>query len=481
MIDWIALHWSQLFYASEWIVRLVMLVYVPQRRSPAAARSWLLLIFLLPLPGLFLYALFGRAFMPRRRMQLHSRVSLLLQAQPSPAWGPQPTELGCPPRFCEAAALAERMGEFPLVDGNHVELLPDYDASIERLIGDIRTARSHVHLLYYIFGDDEVGRAVERALVEAVGRGVHCIVLIDALGSRKSLVKLAPRLRAEGIDVRVLLPGGLFRMFHKNAARYDLRNHRKIAVIDGCVAYVGSQNLVDKMFIPGLIYHELAARVTGPVVRQLQVLLLADRFYETENLPRHDADLFPPLDPTPGAAAQVLPSGPGYPQANNLRWITSIVYAAERRIVLTTPYFVPDDTLREALATAAQKGVEVHLIVSRVCDQWLVGHAQRSFYEELLEAGVHIHLYRDYFLHAKHLSVDDQVVQIGSSNLDIRSFALNAEVSLLVYDRDLAERLKTIQCDYMARSEELTLEVWRRRPGHEKVLENIARLVDSLL
>ncbi|MBA4016550.1 MAG: cardiolipin synthase [Pirellula sp.] len=458
-----------------------MLVYVPQRRSPAAARSWLLLIFLLPLPGLLLYALFGRAFMPRHRLQLQSRVSRLLQAQPSPVWGTRPEMIDFPPRFREAASLAELMGEFPLVEGNQVELLPDYDASIERLIGDIRAARSHVHLLYYILGDDAVGRAVEKSLVEAVGRGVHCIVLMDALGSRKSIATLAPRLRSEGVDVRVLLPGGLFRIFHKNAARYDLRNHRKIAVIDGRVGYVGSQNLVDKMFIPGLIYHELAARVTGPVVKQLQALLLADRFYETEDLPRHDEDLFPELPSTSGAAAQVLPSGPGYPQANNLRWITSIVYAAQRRIVLTTPYFIPDDTLREALVTASQKGVEVHLIVSRVCDQWLVGHAQRSFYEELLEAGVHIHLYRDYFLHAKHLSVDDQVVQVGSSNLDIRSFALNAEVSLLVYDRDLAERLKTIQLDYMARSEELTLEVWRRRPGFEKVLENIARLVDSLL
>ena len=188
MIDWITLHWSQLFYASEWIVRLVMLVYVPQRRSPAAARSWLLLIFLLPLPGLFLYALFGRAFMPRRRMQLHSRVSLMLQSQPSPAWGPQPTELGCPPRFREAAALAERMGEFPLVDGNHLELLPDYDASIaeaQRLGGpefrkvfDLAEEKAEVRNR---FGDEFGQRCLlARRLVQS---GVRCPGYLALAGS----------------------------------------------------------------------------------------------------------------------------------------------------------------------------------------------------------------------------------------------------------------------------------------------------------
>lgn len=480
MLDWIRLHWSELFYASEWAVRLVMLVYVPQRRSPAAARSWLLLIFLLPLPGLALYALFGRAFMPRKRLQLQSRVSRLLANVPAPSWGPAPDQ-DFAVRFRDASALAERLGEFPLVSGNNVELLPDYDGSILRLLDDIRAAKTHVHLLYYIFGDDVVGQKIEAALVDAVRRGVRCIVLMDALGSRRSIGTLAPRLRKAGIETHVLLPGGFFRNLHKDAARFDLRNHRKIAVIDGAVAYVGSQNLVDKAFIPGIVYHELVARVTGPVVRQLQVVLLGDRFYETEDLPRQEAGVFPEMPPAGDVAAQVLPSGPGYRQANNLRWITAVVYAAQHRVVLTTPYFVPDDTLREALVTAAQKGIEVRLIVSRVSDQWFVSHAQRSFYEELLEAGVKIHLYRDHFLHAKHLSIDDQVVQIGSSNLDIRSFALNAEVSLLMFDRDLAARLREIEEAYIARSELLTLEVWQRRPWHERVFENVARLVDSLL
>ncbi|MGC3966024.1 MAG: phospholipase D-like domain-containing protein [Pirellulales bacterium] len=286
--------------------------------------------------------------MPRKRLQLQSRVSRMLLSVPTPSWGPAPDQ-DFAVRFRDASALAERLGEFPLVAGNRVELLPDYDESVARLLDDIRAAKTHVHLLYYIFGDDDVGQKIEAALVDAVRRGVRCIVLIDALGSRKSITSLAPRLRAAGIETHVLLPGGFFRNLHKNAARYDLRNHRKIAVVDGSIAYVGSQNLVDKAFIPGLVYHELVARVTGPVVRQLQVVLLADRFYETEDLPRHEAGVFPDIAPAGDVAAQVLPSGPGYRQANNLRWITAAVYAAQRRIVLTTPYFVPDETLRKRL------------------------------------------------------------------------------------------------------------------------------------
>ena len=485
---WVFGHWaigdlSLLFYSVEWLIRLVMLVYVPQRRTPAAARTWLLLIFLLPIPGLILYALFGRAFMPRKRLEMQSRVSRMLQMQPGPTWGERPDKGQLPRRFGEAGVLAERIGEFPIVGGNEIELFPDYDESVARLAADIRGAQHHVHLLYYIFGDDAVGRVIEAALVDAVRRGVKCLLLIDALGSRKAIATICPRLRAAGVEVHVLLPGGLLRNLHRNAARYDLRNHRKIAVIDGAIGYVGSQNLVDKAFIPPLVYEELVARVVGPVVKQLQAVVLADRYFETGTLPpRAETEKFFPSHATSDACyAQALPSGPGYPQANNLRLITTLVYAAQKRIILTTPYFVPDETLREALIVAAQKGVEVRLIVSKQCDQLLVGFAQRSFYEELLEADVAIHLYRERFLHVKHLSVDDQVVQIGSSNLDIRSFALNAEIGLMIYDVGLAKRLRDVQLRYLEQSDVLTLDVWRRRPRYRRLLENVARLVDSIL
>ena len=208
-------------------------------------------------------------------------------------------------------------------------------------------------------------------------------------------------------------------------ARFDMRNHRKIAVLDGKIGYVGSQNLVDRAFKPGIVNRELVARVRGPLVAQLQAVLLADRYYETEER-IGELGHFPPFEEAGSVFAQCLPSGPGYSQENNQRLIVSLIHAANERVVLTTPYFIPDEPLYQAMQTAATRGVEVHLVVSRDLDQLLVGYAQRSFYDQLLAAGVQIHIYYEYFLHAKHLSVDGDIALVGSSNFDIRSFALNA-------------------------------------------------------
>src|SRR5262249_19256238 len=177
----------------------------------------------------------------------------------------------------------------------------------------------------------------------------------------------------------------------RKAARLDLRNHRKVAVIDGAVGYAGSQNLVGAEFKPGLVYEELVARVTGPIVLELQYVFVGDWYLETEEV-LDGVDIFPDPVHTGGVAAQTLPSGPSYPAQNNRRVVVSLLYAARKRAVITTPYFIPDEPLLLALKTAASRGVEVHLIVSRQQDQLLVGLAQKSYYEELLEAGVKIHL-----------------------------------------------------------------------------------------
>ena len=214
--------------------------------------------------------------------------------------------------------------------------------------------------------------------------------------------------------------------------------------MDGRVGYVGSQNIVNADFKRGVVYEELAARVTGPVVHELQAVLLADRYFETETEAPAEEN-FTALDHTGDVEAQTLPSGPGYPFENNLRLVVALLYAARKRVVMTTPYFIPDDTLLQAMTTAAQRGVEVHLIVSAVADQLLVGLAQRSYYEELLAAGVRIHVYKTHFLHAKHLSIDDEAAVIGSTNMDMRSFALQCEVSLLVYDEATVKALHAVQ------------------------------------
>jgi len=473
------LTWTETYYISEWVIRLIMLVYVPQRRSPAAARTWLLLIFFLPWPGLILYGLIGRISLPPKRIQLRAQAAHLLRTSMKEYMERKPvTQPDLGPRLMQAVTLASHLGDFNIRGGNTVELLAEYAGSIDRLVADIDAAQDHVHLLYYIFANDATGGRVADALVRAAGRGVKCRVLMDGLASRRSARALTPRLRAAGVDVRLLLPIGFLR---QTRTRLDLRNHRKIAVVDGRTGYVGSQNLVDPTFKKGIVYEELVARVTGPVVWQLQAVFLADHFVETGIAESDLASFFPETIPGGESPAQALPSAPGFEYENTQRLIVALIHGARERVVITTPYFVPDEPLLEAMQTAVLRGVEVHLILSRQADQMMVCLAQRSYYEELLEAGVHIHLYRPFFLHAKHLSIDDSIALIGSSNMDIRSFALNAEISLLIYDPHVVARQRKIQERYFADADLLTLEEWRRRPRLAKITQNIARLVDALL
>ena len=471
------LTWGTAYLISEWLVRIVMLVYVPQRRSPASARAWLLLIFFLPALGVVLYALIGRAYLPPRRLAQQARIIELMQSMPQRfSWVPR-SGLKIEPEIAQAVRLARNLGSFDVAQANRIELLPDYQGSLDRLLRDIAEARQSVHLLYYIFADDGTGRRAAEALEQAARRGVSCRVLLDSVGSRAALHKLTPRLRAAGVEVVPLLP---LRVLRRGRVRLDLRNHRKIAVIDGAVGYVGSQNIVHDTANRGLTNEELVVRVEGPVVQQLQAVLLADHYQETGK-EIEDGTLFPQPRPAGNSPAQVLPSGPGHQAGNTQQVLVSLIYAARRRVDLTTPYFVPDATFLMAMRTVAARGVEVNLVVSRHSNKPVVQFAQQSYYEDLLAAGVKIYLYRGAFLHAKYTSIDESVAVIGSSNLDIRSFALNSEVSLLVYDPQVVADLRRIQDRHIGDSDEVTLERWRQRSPVRRWLQNMCRLADTLI
>jgi cardiolipin synthase len=469
-----------LYVASEWALRLVMLFYVPQRRSPAAARAWLLLIFFLPWLGLFLYAVFGRASLPRKRLEMQATASRLVRdLQPQVLGDTIIREPELPLQFGPAVQLARVLADFAICRGNDIELITDYSGAVDRLVEDIERAQHHVHLLYYIFRDDRTGTRVADALIQAARRGVKCRVLADGYASFFSMRRLAPRLRAEGIEATLLMPP---RLWGGERLRFDLRNHRKIAVIDGQIGYVGSQNIVDPDANRGLTNEELVARLTGPVVRQLQAVLLADRYYELKSMPEDPNER--PLVVVAEAGrspAQVLPSGPGYHSGSTQELLIALIHAASKRVVLTTPYFMPDESFILAMTMAAARGVEVHLIVSRHSNKPIVQLAQQSNYDSLLEAGAHIHLYYGNFLHAKHATIDAGIALIGSSNLDIRSFALNNEVMVVVYDAVVVSALGRIQARYMAESERVDPVQWRERSIATRAAQNIARLADSLL
>ena len=474
--DLSALGWA--YYLSEWAIRLIMVVVVPFRRTSDAARSWLLLVMFVPWPALVLYLLIGRATYPRWRRRRFAQLPRILQISADRIL--HLTDVArerLPRRFTRAAILIEKLGRLPVVDGASGELLGDYAVMIDRLVGDIDAAERHVHLLFYIFADDETGLKVIEALGRARQRGVTCRVLIDALGSRAWAANVMTLLQARGIEAHRVLPITLFR---RKSARADLRNHRKIAVIDGAVAYAGSQNIISPETIPNVNNQELMLRLEGPVVLELQAVFIADWFLETEEALPVD-NVMAPTAAAGTLATQVLPSGPDYRVGGIESLLVTAIHSALQHVVLVTPYFVPSEALLKAMQIAVLRGVHVHLVVPKIADQRLVRFAQQSYYDELLAAGVAIHLFRDDFLHAKNVSIDTDVALIGSSNMDMRSFVLNSEVTVVIYDRTMTLQLRAMQEGYIASSDPLTLEAWRRRPWSTKVAENLARLVSPLL
>lgn len=472
------LDWSLFYLISEWIIRLTMLIYVPQRRSAAASRTWLLFIFLVPWAGLLLYALFGRVYLSTRRITMQERASRFIRQVQAQIGARVTVQPNLPATLESIPAQARQLGDFEVFSGNSIEILTDYTGTINRLITDIDASQQHVHLLFYIFEADTTGQRVFEALMRASARGVECQVLMDAVASRRGLERLGPEMRAKGIKVFSTLPVG---PFLRTRARFDLRNHRKIAIIDGHIGYTGSQNIVNPEFVKGYPNEELMVRVTGPVVAQLQAVFLADHYFETREV-FDRMELFPELEKTGDTPSQLVPSGPGYGRENGRELIISLLFQARSRVVITTPYFIPDEPFLHAICTASQRpDVEVHLVLPMHANQLISRLAQRSYYDDLLDAGISIHLYRPYFLHAKHLTIDDSIALIGSTNIDIRSFALNAEINLLVYDPQVVRQLQTIQERYFADSELLSVSTWRARSLGAKVAANTARLMDSFL
>ena len=468
-------HWGTIAILADWVIRLLMLPIVPTRRSPEAAKGWLLLIFFLPWVGLVAYVLIGRPRLPRWRLERLREY--LARVEPLRAGYLTIQSVAPPPVPAEyepSIRLSTSLAQLPNFGGNAVELLTDYAATLDRIVADIESSRETAHLAYYIFKDDPSTAPVIAALSRAVARGVHCRVLVDAFGSRPMIPQLLPRLRGLGIEARVALP---FRW--RKPERLDLRNHRKIVVIDGRISYTGSQNMVSPDFKPGLTYSELVARIEGPTALQLQLVFGADWFVETGHY--IGAAAFPSPQAAGDCPAQILPNGPASPTQRAQRMVVQLVHAARQRVVITSPYFIPSQALQEALETAAQRGVEVHLIVDYRKDQFMVSNAQRSYYESLLAAGVRIHAYREAFLHTKAVSVDGEIAWVGSCNMDVRSFELNEEVIALFYSRTITRQLQAIEERYIRGAEEVNLVAWRERPFHEQLVQNLTRLVSPLL
>ncbi|WP_246191237.1 cardiolipin synthase [Aureimonas leprariae] len=480
MSDYFELHtwWSTILAAVTWSIIFGALVVIPFRRSPEAAQGWLLLFFFQPFAALVLFFFVGNARHPKwRQERIKSVPSLVKRASLEIPDAATDVASELEPKSRTAARLVTALGQLPCVAGNTVSLDADYDRVVDRIAGDIENARHHVHVMFYILHDDEAGNRMLSAMERAVRRGVKCRLLIDAVGSANDRNAIIRRLAGTGVEVHLILP----LRFWNRATRADLRNHRKIVVVDGRIGWIGSQNMHRMEYEPNTFYREVMARVTGPVVLELQSVFIGDWYLETdEDLSSHDI-MPPPADTEGEVRAQVLPSGPDHPDSRIDTLFTDLIHSATERVVLTTPYFIPNEALSLALRTAVAKGVQVTLFVTSTTKSVFIDQAQRSYYDELLSSGVELMLYRERFLHAKHLSIDADIAVIGSANMDRRSFELNSEVTLIVYDAGVVTQLRRIENDYRSKSRRLTAEEWAGRGFFTQLAENAMRLVSPLL
>ena len=466
------------------VIRVLALGIIPGNRRPTTAMAWLLGIFFVPSVGLVLFLLFGNFRLSRKRRAQQDAVNKRVRAGTSQLTAVE-SDYDGPEWVGSAAELNKTLGSLPMVDGNSVELLPGYPDSVKAMAAAVREAKTFVNAEFYIMSTDHITDDLFTALEDAAERGVEVRILFDHLGTLriKGYRKLIARLKASKIRWRPMLP---LNPLHGQWRRPDLRNHRKIMVIDGEVAFTGSQNLIEPSYNNpkhrkmGREWVELMACMRGPIVTTLNVVFATDWLSETDESLEDQLAHRPESQPG-NITAQVVPSGPGFITENNLRLFNTLIYSAQHKISICSPYFVPDESLLYAVTTAAQRGVDVELFVSEKGDQFLVHHAQQSYYEALLEAGVRIYLYKAPFvLHAKHFTIDDEVAVLGSSNMDMRSFSLNLEVSVMLLGEDIVKRIRAVEDSYRDISQELVLEEWTKRPMRIKYVDNVARLTATL-
>ena len=476
-MEWFSEYWNnESAYSLFWLVwsvyALVIGVWVLlQRSAPVATLGWLLALAALPVGGLGVYYFFGPQRLKRlrnKRLRRHKSSRLRVSAARLREQVPAANQ-----RMHQVARLVNRTAEFPVSSAKHMELLVGGDRTYESILEAVGAAQNHVHLEYYVFEPDQTGTALMNALVERARAGVKVRMLVDSMGSKKIRRKFyAPLVEA----------GGEFAFFHPTKVGRRLRpvinfrTHRKILVCDGKVGFTGGVNITDEedKRVMDCAYHDVHLRLEGPVVNWLQTVFLEDWSYALERThPVEPPDLDELLpDIAEGQyAVQVVSSGPDNRLEAIHRAYVAAINAADTRVWLTTPYFVPTEAAMTALTNAALRGVDVQLLVPEKSDSFIVTAAARSYFDELIACGAKVYEYRARMLHSKTLVVDDSMAIIGTANFDHRSFFLNYEVCAIGYGLKLNADLAT----------QFTLDLENARlVQYERKQRFVSRLGDSV-
>ncbi|WP_404308795.1 cardiolipin synthase [Neorhodopirellula lusitana] len=452
--------------------------------SSAARLAWFLVMLFAPYIGVVVYLLFGEVSLGHTVHKRHDEIFSKLRLAAGPAMGSCDRNLtGQVEIEYQTAFRAAAVDGFGTTLGNHAELLPDAATARARLIQDIDNAKESVQCLYYIWLDDNTGKNVAAALIRAARRGVVCHAVADGLGSRVFVrSKYWQEMRDAGVNLTVALPIKwvvdtiLF-------SRIDLRNHRKITVIDSRVTWCGSQNCADPEFLVKAKYGpwvDIMLRLEGPVVTQCQLLFASDWLLNSgEEVPTTKTMIANEING--GFPAQLFADGPTERHGATPQMFATLLTLAKREVVISTPYFVPNQTVLDAMCAAAIRGVEVIMVVPKRNDSWIVAAASRSYYRQLLEHGVKIFEFRNGLLHAKTFTVDRSLSLIGSTNMDLRSFDLNYENDILLRDNEVTQAIYQRQSQYISQSDCVTIDDVLAWSYTHRIWNNIVATVGPIL
>jgi cardiolipin synthase len=473
------------------ICAALMLRILSRRNPPGVSMAWILLVLAVPVGGALLYVIIGERRLGRRwieRAEAEHAVLAVLFARLASGAAVDPAVLG--PAAEPTARLARALGGIDVMRGHRVELFSESADILQGLIDDIDACRTHCSLEFYIW--HHAGRVLNviDALVRAAQRGVKVTILMDGLGSRPFTRSAGMHaLHQAGVEVIVVRPVSAFRLA---AARADLRNHRKLAVFDHHIAWTGSFNLADPVefkrdagvgpWIDAMVRIEgPSCAVLGAMTAAMAFLQQGPRGKDFGSSPEALERAARVLDDRGPVALQPFASGPGFAYQHVESVLLSAIYSARHELILTTPYFAPGESIVMALRSAARRGVAVTLIVPLRCDSRLVQYASASYFSDLLAAGIRIERFDGGLLHTKSMVVDGEFAVFGTVNMDLRSFHLNFELSTLIYDREMAERLLALQRSYLRRCKPLDARLWEGRGLGRRILENAAQLASPLL
>jgi cardiolipin synthase A/B len=453
-----------------------------ENRHPTQTITWLVVLGSFPLIGFFFYLLFGRNYrkerMFRKKYFLDKQAFLTVEGDDDPRSEEKRRLLG--EHQGRLFTLAHKLGNSPISFDTSTKVLTNGEETFRNIMDELKRARHHIHLEYYIVRHDHIGQEIKDILIEKANQGVKVRFLFDAVGSWKLSKAYINDLRGAGIET---VPFGPVRLPFLNN-KFNFRNHRKIIVIDGTIGFVGGLNIGDEYLGRDKeigFWRDTHLMLKGEAVRTLQLIFLQDWYYMTNHSFLTAEYLSPQLDDKSHGGVQLIAGGPDNEWSVIKNIFFAMITSAKKNVWIASPYFIPDEDIFSAIKVAALSGVDVRLLVPNRPDKRIVFHASRSYFPELLEAGVKVYEYERGFMHSKIVIVDGELASIGTSNMDMRSFHLNFEVNAFLFRTNSTEKLVMEYLNDLKNAKELNLLTFQKRHIGLRILESTARLLSPLL